>query len=233
MLVWILVNRPNRPTTFGGTMRYRYLLFTLLLSFAAISPAFAQWHDLTKWEVSPFVGYETGGSYPVTNSFTVDRLRVNSGLSFGTFLDYSLTENSQAELMWSRNNTSFSERDLTTGTYSKAFNSDFDQFSLGFLYMLKNSERKLRPFIAAGIGFSHESNSGANPDRTLLAFNLGGGAKYELSRHFALRGDLRWLPSRANKTLAVQCDGFGNCFQQNVSNYLQRVNFTGGITFRF
>jgi Outer membrane protein beta-barrel domain len=215
-------------------MRYRLpLLLMLVLSLVATSSAFGQWSDAKKWEVSPFVGYETGGSYPVNNSFTIDRLRVDGGLSFGTFIDYSLTENSQAEFMWDRNNTSFSERDAATGTYSKAFNSDFDQFSFGFLYMLKNSERKLRPFIAGGIGFSHESNSGGNPNRTLLAFNLGGGAKYELSRHFALRGDLRWLPSRANRTPAVQCDIFGNCFQQNVSNYLQRVNFSGGVVLRF
>jgi hypothetical protein len=215
-------------------MRFRLpLLLMFVLGFIAITPAFGQWRDATKWEVAPFVGYETGGSYPVTNSFTIDRLRVDSGLSYGTFVDYSLTENSQAELMWSRNNTSFSERDAASGIYSKAFNSDFDQFSFGFLYMLKNSEKKLRPFIAGGIGFSHESNSAGNPNRTLLAFNLGGGAKYELSRHFALRGDLRWLPSRANKTQQVQCDAFGNCFQQNVSNYLERVNFTGGVVFRF
>jgi opacity protein-like surface antigen len=215
-------------------MGYRLPLFLMfVLCFVAITPAFGQWGNVAKWEVSPFVGYETGGSFPVTNSFTVDRLRVDSGLSFGTFIDYSLTENSQAEFMWDRNNTSFSERDVATGTYSKAFNSDFDQFSFGFLYMLKNSERKLRPFIAGGIGFAHESNSGGNPNRTLLAFNLGGGAKYELTRHIALRGDLRWLPSRANRTPQLQCDIFGNCFQQNVSNYLQRVNFTGGIAFRF
>ena len=215
-------------------MRYRLpLLLMFMLSLVAISPAFGQWRDITKWEVSPFVGYETGGSYPVNNSFIVDRLRVDGGLSFGTFIDYSLTENSQAEFTWSRNNASFSERDAATHTYTKAFNSDFDQFSFGFLYMLKNSERKLRPFIAAGVGFAHESNSGGNSNHTLLAFNLGGGAKYELTRHVALRGDLRWLPSRANKTPEVQCDQFGNCFQQNVSNYLQRVNFSGGISFRF
>ena len=132
------------------------LLLLLVWSLVTISPTFGQWHDYTKWEVSPFVGYETSGSYPVTNSFIVDRLRVDSGLSFGTFIDYSLTENSQAEFMWSRNNTSFSERDAATQTYSKAFNSDFDQFSFGGLYMLRNSERKLRPFLAGGMGFSQD-----------------------------------------------------------------------------
>jgi hypothetical protein len=217
-------------------MRYRLpLLFMFLfaLCFISTSPAIAQWGDVAKWEVAPFVGYETGGSFPVTNSFTVDRVRIDSGLSYGTFIDYSLTENSQAEFMWSRNNTSFSERDAATQTYSKAFNSDFDQFSFGALYMLKNSERKLRPFIAGGIGFAHESNSAGNPNHTLLAFNLGGGAKYQVTRRFSLRGDLRWLPSRANRTPEQQCDIFGNCFVQNVSNYLQRVNFTGGFAFRF
>src|SRR5260370_23744725 len=179
-------------------MRYRLpLLLMFVLWFVRISPAFGQWHDYTKWEVSPFVGYETSGSYPVTNSFTIDRLRVDSGLSFGTFIDYSLTENSQAEFMWSRNNTSFSERDAATQTYSKAFNTDFDQFSFGFLYMVRNSEQKLRPFIAGGIGAAHESNSGGNPNRTLLAFNLGGGANYAMSPLFAQRGGFVGVPARA------------------------------------
>ncbi len=214
-------------------MRFHVALLAMLFSLIASVPARAQWRDVKKWEISPFVGFETGGSYPVTNSFTVDRLRVDSGASYGAFVDYSLTENTQAEFMWSRNNTSFSAHDITTNSYSKAFNSDVDQFELGFLYMLRSSEQKLRPFIDAGIGVTHEFNEGANPNRTLLSFGLGGGAKYELSRHFALRGDLRWLPSRANKTPGVTCDFFGNCFQQNMSNYLQRVNFTGGIAFRF
>lgn len=215
-------------------MRFRVaLLLTTLFTLIAVVPARAQWRDFTKWEVTPFVGFQTSGSYPVTNSFIVDRLRVDSGLSYGAYIGYSLTENAQAEFMWNRNNTSFSAHDVATNSYSKAFNSDVDQFEFGFLYMLRNSEQKLRPFIDAGIGFTHEFNEGIIPNRTLLSFGLGGGVKYELSRHFALRGDIRYLPSRANKTLAVTCDIFGNCFQQNRSNYLQRVNFTGGIAFRF
>jgi len=209
------------------------LLLAILFSLTSSVPAIAQWRDFSKWEITPFVGFETRGSYPVTNSFTVDRLRLDSSASFGAYIDHSLTENAQLEFMWSRNNTSFSAHDLTTNSYSKAFNSDIDQFEIGFLYMLRNSERKLRPFIDAGVGFTHEFNDGGNPNHTLLAFGLGGGTKYELSRHFALRGDLRWLPSRANRTPGVTCDFFGNCFQQLQSNYLQRVNLTGGISFRF
>src|SRR5260370_11634531 len=111
------------------------MLLMFMLTLVATSPAFGQWRDITKWEVSPFVGYETGGSYPVNNSFIIDRLRVDGGLSFGTFIDYSLTENSQAEFMWSRYNTSFIERDAAIHTYTTAFNSTFTNFSLGFLYI--------------------------------------------------------------------------------------------------
>lgn len=215
-------------------MRFRFvLLLMFVFSLALSSPVKAQYHDYQKWEVAPFVGFETSASYPITSSFTVDRLRANSGVSFGSFLDYSLTENSQAELMWAQNNTSFSERDSTTHAYTKAFNSNMTQIQFGFLYMLRNSERKLRPFIAGSIGFTHESNDNSNPNRTLLAFGLGGGTKYEVNRRFSLRGDLRFLPSRANRTPEQVCDFFGNCFVQNVSNYLKRVNFTGGFAFRF
>src|SRR5260370_3694921 len=170
----------------GGPMRFHVVLLAILFSLTASAPARAQWRDVKKWEISPFVGFETGGSYPVTNSFTVDRLRVDSGASYGTFVDYSLTENTQAEFMWSRNNTSFSAHDITTNSYSKAFNSDVDQFELGFLYMLRSTEQKLRPFIDAGIGFTHEFNEGANPNPPLLSFGLGGRAKYEFNPHFPL-----------------------------------------------
>jgi opacity protein-like surface antigen len=221
-------------------MRYRcglLIALTFACTLIAGAPAKAQWHDYQKWEVAPFVGYETPASYPVASSVnTVDRLRADAGASFGTFVDYSLTDNSQAELMWARNYTTFQAHDLTTNTYSKAFDSAYDQFQLGFLFMFRNSERKLRPFIAGSIGATHEANSGGSatqPDRTMFAFGLGGGAKYDVSKHFSLRGDLRYLPSRASSTPGVVCDAFGNCFQQNISHYLNRVNLTVGFAFKF
>jgi hypothetical protein len=65
-----------------------------------------------RFEVSPFVGFETSGSYPLSSNSNViitnpiDRLRANQATSYGTFLGYNLTENFQAEFMWDRNNTS-------------------------------------------------------------------------------------------------------------------------------
>ena len=112
-----------------------------------------------RFEVSPFVGFETSGSYPVnlsTNTIIanpIDRLRVNQATSYGTFLGYNLTENIQAEFIWDRNNTSYSARQILDGTYFKAYNSDIDQYQFGFQYMLLDSSHRLRPFVAASMGF--------------------------------------------------------------------------------
>src|SRR5260370_6757858 len=181
-----------------------------MLWLVASGPAKAQ-YGWEKWEVAPFVGFETSGSVPVTNSLTVDRLRANSGTRFGAFLDYRLSENAQAELMWNRNMTSFSERDAATGIYSKVFNSDIDQFHFGLLYMLRNSEKKLRPFIAGGIGFTHDSNSGNNSNKTSFSYGLGVGVDYYVTRHFGLPGAARWGPTSGSKTPGNNCGPFTFC----------------------
>jgi hypothetical protein len=77
------------------------------------------------------------------------------------------------------------------------------------------------------------SNSNGNPDRTAFAFNLGGGAKYYLSKNFGLRGDIRYMPTYANSTPSFACDIFGNCFNVPSRNFENRVNFSGGIILRF
>jgi len=90
-------------------LRALWIVAALILLFSAASASAQFARD--KWEVTPFVGYETSGSYPLnpqTSGVTVNDLRVDGATSFGTFIDYSLTHNAQAEFMWGRNLTSYS-----------------------------------------------------------------------------------------------------------------------------
>jgi len=82
---------------------------------------------------------------PVTNSFVIDRLRVDGGLSFGTFNRLLADRKFRRRNSCGAATTQVFSRsgDAATHTYTKAFNSDFDQFSFGFLYMLKNAEREV------------------------------------------------------------------------------------------
>jgi opacity protein-like surface antigen len=214
--------------------KYLFILnVALLLLFAA--PARAQWWE-HRFEVAPFVGYETPGSFPVNNPVlgtSSDRLRADGGLSYGTFLDVSLTRNAQFEFSWHRNSTTFSQRIFPSTVYVKAFDSDIDQYQFGLLYMLFGDDHKLRPYIAGGVGFAHQSNSGQNSNRTDFAYNVGGGVKYMVNSHFGFRGDARFVPIYRNSSNEIFCDPFGFCFTARVSHYLNRGNFTGGLIFRF
>jgi hypothetical protein len=217
-------------------MRLReILLFAGMFCLFTCVPASAQ-YGRGRWEVTPFVGYETDGSFPLntqTIGVNVNDLRVNGAISFGTFIDFSLTPNFQTEFMWDRNPTSYSVQQFPGAPYIKSFNSDVDQYQFGILYMFLGPDHKWRPYAAGSLGFTHESNSGGNPTRTDFAYSIGGGLKYALTQHIALRGDARYMPTYANSSLATYCDPFFGCYTAEVSNYQKRGNFVGGIVFHF
>ncbi|MGB2590220.1 MAG: outer membrane beta-barrel protein [Candidatus Acidiferrum sp.] len=215
--------------------RHFVWLMVMLAGLMMDAPANAQGFK-DNWEVTPFVGYETSGSYgltPTLNTIAVTSVRANSGVNFGSFVDYSLSENSQVDFMWNRNPTSYSELQPPNPGYVKAYNSDIDQYQFGFLYMFLGSQHKWRPYGVGGLGFTHEFNSSGTPDRTDFAYSIGGGIKYDLNSHIAFRGDARYLPTYANSSLAEYCDPFYGCYEAKVHNYQSRGSFVAGVAFHF
>ncbi|HET7151982.1 MAG TPA: outer membrane beta-barrel protein [Candidatus Acidoferrum sp.] len=209
-----------------------------LMCLAVSAPAKAQYGSsrLEKWEFTPFVGYETPGSFPLNSTsgtVTINDLRVNGATSFGTFIGYSIWSSMDFEFMWDRNLTSYSEQQTPGAPFMKAYNSTIDQYQFGPLFTLLGEEHKLRPFIAGGLGFTHEYNSGGNPTRMDFSYSIGGGVKYALTRHLSFRGDARYMPTYANSGLATYCDPFFGCYTAKVSQYQHRGNFVGGLAFRF
>jgi opacity protein-like surface antigen len=194
----------------------------------------------SRWEISPFIGYETHGSYPIDSTSsnvdqvppTVDRIQVDGGMSYGAILDYGINQNLQFEFLYARNPTTYSQHDYTTDVTTPIYDSTVNTFQWGALMQFR-ADQKLRPYIAGGLGFVHESNSNLNANRTAFAYNIGGGTKYFLTDHFGVRGDLRYMPTYGNSGQGVQCNYFGQCYQATVRNYEKRVNFSGGIIFRF
>src|SRR5690242_16250158 len=209
-----------------------------LMCLAVSAPAKAQYGSsrLEKWEFTPFVGYETPGSFPLNSTsgtVTINDLRVNGATSFGTFIGYSIWSSMDLEFMWDRNLTSYSEQQTPGALFMKAYNSTVDQYQFGPLFTIFGEEHKLRPFIAGGLGFTHEYNSGGNPTRMDFSYSIGGGVKYALTRHLSFRGDARYMPTYANSGLATYCDPFFGCYTAKVSQYQHRGNFVGGLAFRF
>jgi len=193
-----------------------------------------------RFEVTPFAGYETSGSYPVTafsstsgTTVPIDNLRLNGAAAYGAFFDYGLSENFQPEFMWNHNNTSYSAHNTLTNTYFNAFHSDVDQFQFGGLFMFRGSEHVVRPYAAVSLGFTHENNGDGNADRTAFAWSIGGGVKYAVSRHIGFRADARYLPTYGSTSQGTYCDPFFGCYPANIHNYLHRGSFTGGLILKF
>ena len=173
------------------------------------------------------MGFETSGSYQSLGS--TDNYESYRPLrESGDLVRYVSGLQSDGEFSWSscgRNNTSYSARQIIDGTYVKAYNSDIDQYQFGFQYMFLDSSHRFRPYAAASVGFTHDSNGGGNPNRTEIGYSLGGGAKYYLGRHFGLRGDIRYMPTYGSSSYGLYCDPFGFCYNAKVANFLNRGNF--------
>src|SRR2546429_4602108 len=174
------------------------------------APAMAQYGGsrLEKWEFTPFVGYETSGSYPLSPTSTtvfVNDLRINGATSFGTFIGYSLTSNSQFEFLWDRNLTSYSLQPTPGAPYTKAYDSTVDQYQFGALYMFLGDEHKWRPYFAGSLGFTHEFNSGGNPTRLDFSYGIGGGGENKAATHLSFWGGARHMAAPANFGLGTSC----------------------------
>src|SRR5256884_4963397 len=174
------------------------------------APAMAQYggRRLEKWEFTPFVGYETSGSYPLSPTSTtvfVNDLRINGATSFGTFIGYSLTSNSQFEFLWDRNLTSYSLQPTPGAPYTKAYDSTVDQYQFGALYMFLGDEHKWRPYFAGSLGFTHEFNSGGNPTRLDFSYGIGGGAEIKSQPHLSFWRDGPHMPPHSQFGPGTYC----------------------------
>lgn len=226
-------------------MRVHAIVSAMVLAAASAVPARAQ--TLQKIEVTPFVGWETSGSYPVdltaNPSSDVQAFRADANRTFGFTLDYLLGDDFAAEFLWADNATTYSAQSVATGAWTEAFPSHISQYQFGGLYYARDRTKALRPYLVGSLGFTHDGNGGGNAGRTAFGFGVGGGVRYRLASHFALRTEARWMPTYGSSGLGTICDsGYGGdylgygigdyCYNGTVHNYLQRFHFDIGITIR-
>jgi hypothetical protein len=61
---------------------------------------------------------------------------------------------------------------------------------------------------------------------------VGGGAKYSFSKHFGVRGQLKYSPLTSHDHGGYWCDPFwGGCWVVGNDHFLHEFDMTGGITF--
>jgi opacity protein-like surface antigen len=185
-----------------------------------------------RYTISPFVGVRFGGTIAI-NTPHVDYLPISSSVNWGFNAGVGLAPNLFGEFMWNRQQTTLSAHDvLTNVTVPLTNRAHLDMWQGSLLYEF-STRSKLRPFVVAGIGFTHFDSYGILSFSNRFSYNLGGGVKYLLAPQVALRGELRWSPSRTTTSSAVFCDPFLGCFTTPINNHAEQGQANIGLEFRF
>ena len=77
------------------------------------------------------------------------------------------------------------------------------------------------------------SGNGTLPFENRLAYDVGVGAKYFVTRNIGFRLEGRWTPSRGLPGVGTYCSNFYGCFQTTVYNKAQQGQANVGVIFRF
>jgi opacity protein-like surface antigen len=203
---------------------------TCALLLSSVPSASAQ-----HFEITPFIGGQVNGGVDFSTTL-FNRIDVQNSLNYGVAVDYLLAEHFGLEFQWNHSNSATNAQPVSGGAGIKVFTLDQNQYIGNFLFHFTNQEHRFRPFAFFGLGATEltAERQGVSGS-TRFAFSLGAGAKYNLSRHFGLRGQLKYTPTYLTTTNGgYWCDPFwGGCWVVGNSHYLNTFDMTGGITLRF
>jgi len=210
-------------------MKIRTILLSALICLVLPS-AFAQ-----RVEIGGFVGGQLNGGLDLSTSL-FRRIDVQNSMNYGVTAGYLFGEHYGLEFQWNHTAADTVAQPVVGGADIKVFTLDQNQYMGNFLFHFTGEESHLRPFAFFGLGASSLSpNRTGVSGATRFAFSLGAGAKYNLSKHFGLRGQLKYSPTYLTTSDGgYWCDPFwGGCWVVGNNHYLNEFDMTGGITFRF
>ncbi len=193
-----------------------------------------------QFEVTPFVGTRFGGNIDLTQEGNpdVDYLKIKSSVDYGVMAGVTFWQNFEGEFMWNRQPTSLTSHNPIDNTYAFVSSMNLEMYQFDVLYHFLSPERKLRPFVVAGLGFSHFGVEPVNGESVLsfsnrFSYNLGGGVKYFFNPHWGLRAEVRWSPSHTTTGQGEYCDPFYGCGPTTVANKAEQGQANIGVIYRF
>ena len=207
--------------------------------FATVMPAHGQHFDIT-----PLVGFRTGGSLEVQQEGQPQRARAGLGDSatFGVaagirfFSEDGCDDCSVVEFRWMRQNTNlgFKETTPVATPLAAAFSRapvTLDHYLADFTYEWDMSEAKpVRPFILGSLGAAHLSTPLSG--RTNFSFGFGAGVKIFPQRHWGVRLQVEYLPTLLNAEVQrVICTA--GCVVALGGGLMNQFEFSLGPVFRF
>jgi hypothetical protein len=160
---------------------------------------------------------------------------VQNGLSYGATSGYLFGDYYGFDFTWSHNNADAVAQPVGPGPNVPVFKLKTDQYLGQGVLHFTGRENKLRPFAFFGVGATNLSpNTSGVTGSTRLAWDFGGGLKYELAKHIGLRIQAKYGPTYIRTHSGYWCNPFwGGCWFVGSAQYLNEFDGSGGLTFRF
>ena len=220
-------------------------LILLMLNIAALAQE-------KKVEVSAHLGYTAASGFDINqvniNGALVNRIGVDSGISFGFQGDYVMSEKFAVGFLWARQSSKLTASGATAVNVGTVNIADMPIYNyLGVAtYNFGEVLGKVRPYVLGGLGatvyspgdfiifFPNGTTAAGNlGSKTKFALTLGGGVKYFISQSFGVKASARWTPTYiGSQPGGIFCNQF-YCSLVDDSKWSNQGEFSGGVIFRF
>jgi hypothetical protein len=203
--------------------KYTINIATILTLVIALS---APWQlKAQHLEITPFVGYETGGKV----STSLGYLRVADGMNFGGSISFGLDETVQIEFSYNHLN---SELSLDNGLYIENTTPvNVDYYMFGAVGAQRLGDRFL-PFFGGSLGWVHYGTPDEEyGNESLFAVNVSGGLKILITERIGIKMQARLLmPLYATGAYFAGTPG-GTGYGITSTCVMVQGDFTGGLVF--
>ena len=207
----------------------------ILGSGAGIASAAAPSPSLPRVEVTPYYGYRLGGEFGDVDFAGVSSLEIQDGSAYGLILSFNVNPNGQVELQYSQQRTELQGNGsffLSSG--EKIFDLNVETWMAGGNYAWGDPLDPVRGFLGFSLGVSNfEPQDSAFEGDSQFAFSFYAGAKVNLAKHFGLRFQGQWVATYISSDDEVFCDPFGFCYVVSDADYLNQLELSAGLTFKF
>lgn len=180
-------------------------------------------------EITPFVGYQVGG----TASSIDGSLSISPDVNYGVAVDIRWTPDTTLQLLYSRQDTNVGIRVndvFPTIHFEEALAVDY--YHLGGTVEFPTEH--LRPYFALTMGATRFDLARDDVgDEWRFSIGVGGGFKAYLSDRFGVRVDARIWPTFVNTDGGFFCSLPGGCLVSIRSSFIVQGNVTAGLFLGF
>jgi opacity protein-like surface antigen len=184
-----------------------------------------------KFEITPFAGYRTGGSFDEKDGD--GRIDLNDSNAQGVMFNIKASPNTQYELLYARQSTDADTEGFLAN--DPTIDLDVEYFHFGGTYLFDGDTT--RPFLALTIGLSRfDPGIGDSNSENFFSASLGGGLQLNATRRLGVRLEARVIATFVDEDSSIFCDidlGSATCLIQVDTRTLTQWEARAGLVFRF